>query len=282
MSKVEWKGGVGRVTLPMILCLIVIFSACLLLIYGLAETIPHLIAVETGQMISEDEYYERYHAPDWVYYGKYGDCYASLSKEGISIHSSETVGGLKFEYETQSKIRIFYGRRFYSLKAAYENGYLTDDVLYSIYSYHTDVIDFAEKMKLDINFDIIPVRLYEYEVRNIIYSYYSQNKALYKNGFDRGWSVDCLLKADDVYAIFLDCTEWGETLDGRKEIVNDLVFEYPTGRTAQIYYKGDFMKFKEAYERGILSDEMLTELYESFYANYDIVVRNRYYFRGER
>ncbi len=266
-------------------CLIIIFSACLLLIYGLAVTFPHLIAVETGQMISEDEYYEKYHDPDWEYYGKYGKCYASLSKEGINTPSSETVGGLKFEYETQSKIRIFYGRRFYSLKKAYENGFLTEENLTALHLYHTEIFNYADKKEMNINFDIEPIYLYEYEVRTILYYYHiAYCDALNCEAIGDSWSIDCLYKKDGVYAGFVDCSDAVYLISDVTETVNGLNFAYPNARMMTIYNKGNiYPLINDAFEAGVLTSEMLEELHISFYQNYDKYVEaGNYYFNPRK
>ncbi len=262
---------------------IIALAACVVMLMGVMTYLPHLITniinsgpSEQPEPDPEAEYYNNHHNPEWEYYGRYGNCYASLPKGENASASSETVGEYTFEYSTDTSMKVFFDDGFFSLKEAYDKGYITESELGDLYLHHSEIV--GKTQSLDLNFRTIPVSLYEYEVRRILYGYFMKYNWAERNVYPgSAWSVDCLYRGNGVYAVFVDWKEQGFYWAEEKCEINGKIFIYPSvSRVLKIYYDGDIYTVEEAFEEKILTEEMLNELHESFTENYDLSVRGGY------
>ncbi len=221
----------------------------------------------TTDMISEEEYYANYHDPDWEYYGKYGNCYASLPDGGLKIPSSETVGGLKFEYETQNKIKVFYGGKYHSLKKAYNDGYLSTEDLSILFLYHTEIKYICSHM--NINTVSEPVPLYEYQIYEFFYHFVATATYRFQGPEDfRGdWGLKCMYSKNGVLASYI-IGPLGYSTESKIFEINDLEFRFPSN-IMWVYHNSKIYLLDDAFKEGVISEEMAEEIYQAYIVDYN-------------
>jgi len=104
------------------------------------------------------------------------------------------------------------------------------------------------------------IQISDEEIREIVWAYLKDSEP----NFEYTYSISCYGTYNNAYLFFIDCSGWGVYNVVTKEVINGLTFVYPTSRVLEVYFDGEIYSMSEAFEAGIINEEVVAVYHEFF------------------
>ena len=192
--------------------------------------------------------------------------YAALLERHISplcIESTENVGGYPIHYSNYRKMTVLYGNTaYYGLQNAYEHNALTDNDAYKIYTAYRNAFSAMYIGDVDTPSE---------QFRNMRYAidlYYNDGRV--GNEYN-GYNVYYAKVVGDTYFAFIDDGTVSYTADVTMTGTAGYMFTYYDGKRFTVLLKDGQIVYglDEAYEKGLVSEEEMGELFRDYHDTID-------------
>ncbi len=182
------------------------------------------------------------------YYGTYNGFDILFKGTAVGADTTKTIGGVSFTYSNSFVLYAYADGVFYELEEAYADGLISQESLKAAADIHL-----GYENRVHGNSNVI-------EAMKLAF--------LSKYVTDGDWSTKDLSvvyygEYDGAHVGFINGI-FGYTQALCTEMVGQYAFHYNTGQKLQVYYDGQIMGLKEAYDQGILSDEAVGLLYKAY------------------
>lgn len=246
---------------------IVLAVTCLFFVCACNSSEPKVTASPEPAVITEIKtaYYNK-HKDDFVskyftytvddisldYYGEYNGAhivYISAPCYGYTTAIEERkIDGVKIVYPTGQTLKAYYDGSFYSLEAAFENGFID----------HGNLVDISKNFGNGSFFPYPPKSV----VDRIKKSYYEIHK-------DNGWFEN--YTADDIgisfygeyrgaYVMFIGPPIFAVSDVITVQDIDGVKIIYPTDHVMEVFYGGEFYSLETAFEKGRLTHDNLVDI----------------------
>ena len=118
--------------------------------------------------------------------------------------------------------------------------------------------NYKELLKIEHSQQGIPIS--DEEIREIVWAYLKDSEP----NLEYTYSVSCYGTYNNAYLFFIDCSGWGVFNVVTTEVVNGLTFVYPTSRTLEVYFDGEIYSMAEAFNAGIINEDVVAVYHEFF------------------
>ena len=213
----------------------------------------------------------RYAEGDATYYGSYRDYTVLFVAEstGPYIGHDFYCWRYRFGYHMEYILAVYRGGDFYHLNTAYENGWITDAELKSIWEAQNLTNGRYVEPDPPPAYDTLPAEAILARVGTLSEDTILTIKTDYVSRYpsdDYGISSLQLCyygEFNGAIAYILDGW-WGYPQAVYKEKIGGVLFSYSCHRTLSIYHDGSFYSLQGAYEKGLLTTEDLRILRENY------------------
>lgn len=202
---------------------------------------------ESGEPVDGVRHYGCYNEYDVIY----------LPTNDAAI-TQKQIGTVVFKNNCTFDLYAYRDGRFYDLRQAYDEGWVTEEALQKIAGVH---LQYQNKL--------YPIFGGPVENGDVI--------ELMKETFLRQFVKEDGWSAKDLQVVYYGDYDGAHvgfingilhyTMAFCSETVGSLTFHYSTGQKLLVYFDGELMRLGEAYDRGILTDDGLAELHRAYQAD---------------
>lgn len=182
------------------------------------------------------------------YYGTYNGYDILFERTQLTCVTTKEIGGISFTCPQSFVLYAYSDGVFYDLEEAFDKGLISQENLQEAAKIH---LSYQNRF---------------YVSNDGIEAMKEAFLAQYVTGGD--WTTADLTviyygEYDGAHVGFINGI-FGYTQALTSEKVGKFTFQYATGQKLQVYYDGQLMGLKDAYDKGILSDEAVGRLYQAY------------------
>lgn len=199
------------------------------------------------------------------YYGTFNGYHVYETGNAIGdLYWSQTAAGYTF-YSLYGELKCYpedttAGADPLTLEQAYEEGILTEAEVAYLATYLQELMLFEHLVGIDAT--------EEYYIKKAFLSYDSARLEAGQSPAPEDLTVRCLQKRDGVYAAIVDGVEYQNEETVINWWVEKYAFQFPTAKTVLIYKDGVCYDVLNAFEKGIVDDIYLLDLFRFGYRDY--------------
>ena len=189
------------------------------------------------------------------YYGTCGGYVVLFVPTDGDEKTSIVIGGVTITEQSAFELYAYKDGQFRSLKEVYQEGLISEEELKGIRGIH---VQLQQKLYPLFQKPGDDVELYDLMKEAFLKQFVSEGK-----GFKKDLSIIYYGNYDGAHVAFINGI-FTYTQAMTSEKVGKFTFHYNTGQKLLLFYEGELMYLPQAYERGILSDEAVAELYRVY------------------